>query len=76
MCCIQAAIAVALSYGCEVFTTVGSQEKKDFLQKAFPQLKDRNFSNSRDLSFEYHILKETKGKGRVANLFFYKEMNI
>ncbi|GFO47692.1 fatty acid synthase-like [Plakobranchus ocellatus] len=59
----QAAIAVALSYGCEVFTTVGSHEKKEYLKKVFPQLKDRNFSNSRDLSFEYHILKETNGKG-------------
>ncbi|XP_005094185.1 fatty acid synthase [Aplysia californica] len=59
----QAAIAVALSYGCEVFTTVGSTEKREYLKQIFPQLKDRNFSNSRDLSFEYHILKETNGEG-------------
>lgn len=59
----QAAIAVALSYNCEVFTTVGSEEKKEYLKKVFPQLKDRNFSNSRDLSFEYHVLNETNGKG-------------
>lgn len=59
----QAAIAVALSYGCEVFTTVGSEEKKEYLKKIFPQLKDRNFGNSRDLSFEYHILQETNGEG-------------
>ena len=65
-CVFQAAIAVALSYGCEVFTTVGSEEKRQFLKKAFPQLKDRNFSNSRDLSFEYDILRETNGKGKIS----------
>uniref|UniRef100_A0A0B7B942 Enoyl reductase (ER) domain-containing protein n=1 Tax=Arion vulgaris TaxID=1028688 RepID=A0A0B7B942_9EUPU len=40
----QAAISVALSYGCEVFTTVGSKEKKEYLKSIFPQLQDRNFS--------------------------------
>lgn len=59
----QAAISIALGYGCEVYTTVGSVEKKNFLKQKFPQLKDHNFSNSRDLSFEKHILTVTKGKG-------------
>ncbi|XP_055874982.1 fatty acid synthase-like [Biomphalaria glabrata] len=59
----QAAISVALSYGCEVFTTVGSNEKKEYLKSIFPQLTDRNFSNSRDTSFEHDILRETKGLG-------------
>lgn len=31
----QAAIAIALSRGCEVFTTVGTAEKKAFLQKRY-----------------------------------------
>lgn len=43
----QAAIAIALSMGCTVYTTVGSQEKRDFLKKKFPQLTDVNFANSR-----------------------------
>ncbi|XP_077508101.1 fatty acid synthase-like [Amblyomma americanum] len=59
----QAAISVALSMGCTVFTTVGSQEKREFLMRRFPQLKERNFANSRDLSFERHVLKETRGRG-------------
>ncbi|CAL1537406.1 unnamed protein product [Lymnaea stagnalis] len=59
----QAAISVALSYGCEVFTTVGSNEKKEYLKSVFPQLQDRHFSNSRDISFEHDILRETNGKG-------------
>ncbi|XP_049273338.1 fatty acid synthase-like [Rhipicephalus sanguineus] len=59
----QAAIAIALSMGCTVFTTVGSQEKKDFLKRRFPALQERNFSNTRDLSFEEHVMCETEGRG-------------
>lgn len=59
----QAAIAVALSMGCEVYTTVGNKDKKAYLQRIFPQLKDRNFSNSRDTHFEYDILRATNGRG-------------
>lgn len=35
----QAAINVAFHYGCEVFTTVGTAEKRAFIKKLFPQLK-------------------------------------
>ncbi|XP_058792836.1 fatty acid synthase [Phymastichus coffea] len=59
----QASIAIALHMGCKVFTTVGSQEKRDFLKKTFPQLNDRNIGNSRDTSFEQLILNETDGRG-------------
>lgn len=54
---------MALHYGCEVFTTVGSQQKKDYLKQRFPQLQDRNFANSRDKTFEWDILRATGGKG-------------
>lgn len=59
----QAAIAIALSYGCEVFTTVGSEEKRNFLKKRFPQLTDKHFSNSRTTEFEWHIRQVTNGRG-------------
>ncbi|KAK8766021.1 hypothetical protein V5799_007202, partial [Amblyomma americanum] len=59
----QAAISVALSMRCTVFTTVGSKEKREFLKRRFPQLEDRNIANSRDLSFEEHVRRETKGRG-------------
>ncbi|KAL1450943.1 hypothetical protein WDU94_003249 [Cyamophila willieti] len=59
----QAAISIALHMGCTVFTTVGSKDKRDFLKKKFPQLTDKNFANSRDTSFEQHILRETNGRG-------------
>lgn len=59
----QAAIAIALSLGCRVFTTVGSAEKRAYLQSRFPQLKDTSFANSRDTSFEQHVLRHTAGKG-------------
>ncbi|CAG4931996.1 unnamed protein product [Colias eurytheme] len=59
----QAAINVALHYGCEVFTTVGTAEKRAFIKKLFPQLKDSHIGNSRDTSFEDMIRRETNGKG-------------
>ena len=59
----QAAIAVALHHGCEVFTTVGSQAKRDYLKQRFHQLSDKSFANSRDRTFEWDILRATKGKG-------------
>lgn len=59
----QAAISIALHHRCEVYTTVGSAEKKQYLKERFPQLKDEHFSNSRDLSFQRDIMKATKGKG-------------
>ncbi|GFS84466.1 fatty acid synthase, partial [Nephila pilipes] len=59
----QAAIAIALHFGCEVFTSVGTEEKKEFLKKRFPSLQEKHFCNSRDLSFERHILNATDGEG-------------
>ncbi|XP_044740690.1 fatty acid synthase-like [Chrysoperla carnea] len=58
-----AAIHVALHYGCEVFTTVGTQEKRDYIKKLFPQIKDSHIGNSRDTSFEQMIMFETNGRG-------------
>ncbi|XP_073345432.1 fatty acid synthase isoform X2 [Pagrus major] len=59
----QAAIAIALSRKCKVFTTVGSMEKQAYLQERFPLLSAEAFANSRDTSFEQHILLHTQGKG-------------
>ncbi|ELT99721.1 hypothetical protein CAPTEDRAFT_89190 [Capitella teleta] len=59
----QAAIAIALRHGCEVFTTVGSQKKKQYLKERFPSLQDCHFSSSRDCTFRKDILKATRGKG-------------
>uniref|UniRef100_A0A671PGD7 Fatty acid synthase n=1 Tax=Sinocyclocheilus anshuiensis TaxID=1608454 RepID=A0A671PGD7_9TELE len=59
----QAAIAIALSMRCRVFTTVGSGEKKAYLQEIFPQLMAESFANSRDASFEQHVMLQTQGKG-------------
>ncbi|XP_049271384.1 fatty acid synthase [Rhipicephalus sanguineus] len=59
----QAAISIALSMGCTVFTTVGSKEKRELLLRRYQQLENRNIAYSRDCSFETHVLQETKGKG-------------
>ncbi|XP_041972481.1 fatty acid synthase-like [Aricia agestis] len=60
----QAIISVALAFGCEVFATVSSYSKKQFLKKVYPQLKDDHIiDHSRDLNFVYDILRATNGKG-------------
>jgi len=59
----QAAIAIALSMNCRVYTTVGSSDKKELLKQLFPTLKEENFANSRDTSFEQHIMEQTQGQG-------------
>lgn len=58
-----AAIQVALAYGLEVFTTVGSDEKKKYLLERYPNLKVENIGNSRDASFEQMVCVNTRGKG-------------
>ena len=58
-----AAIRTALVYGLDVYTTVSTEEKKAFLLKTFPELKEDQIGNSRDTSFEHMIKLHTKGKG-------------
>ncbi|KAL7024910.1 hypothetical protein ACKWTF_013247 [Chironomus riparius] len=58
-----AAIRVAFAYGLEVFTTVSTEEKKNYLLNEFPELKRENIGNSRDTSFEGMIMKQTRGNG-------------
>lgn len=48
---------------------LGSAEKQAYLQERFPQLSPESFANSRDTSFEQHILHHTQGKGEFCFLF-------
>lgn len=59
----QAAINVALHAGCTVFTTVGTQEKRQFIRQTFPQIPDSHIGNSRSTSFEEMVMRETNGRG-------------
>nr|XP_022920511.1 fatty acid synthase-like [Onthophagus taurus] len=59
----QAAINIATNIGCKIFTTVGTKEKRDFIQKNFPQINSNHIGDSRSTSFEQMIFKETNGKG-------------
>ncbi|XP_053209039.1 fatty acid synthase-like isoform X2 [Panonychus citri] len=59
----QAAISLCLARGCQVFTTVSTDEKRNFLKSMFPQLVDSCFADSRSIQFEEHILRQTNGRG-------------
>lgn len=59
----QAAINLALFEGCQVFTTVGTPEKRKFIRDKFPQIPDSHIGNSRDCSFKQLVMRETNGRG-------------
>ncbi|KAI1150680.1 polyketide synthase [Nemania diffusa] len=58
----QAVIQLAQREGAEVFATVGSLEKRDFLQKTYGLPRDHIFS-SRDLTFKAGLMRMTNGRG-------------
>ena len=58
----QSAINICKHYECDIFVTVGTEEKKRFLMNEFNIPENRIFS-SRDILFKYKIKKMTKGKG-------------
>ncbi|KAI1425063.1 polyketide synthase [Xylaria sp. FL1777] len=58
----QAVIQLAQREGAEVFATVGSLEKRDFLEKTYGLPRDHIFS-SRDLTFKTGLMRMTKGRG-------------
>ncbi|KAL8912989.1 MAG: hypothetical protein Q9171_002120 [Xanthocarpia ochracea] len=58
----QAAIQLAQREGAEIFVTVGSIEKRDFLEKTYALPRDHIFS-SRDLTFKDGVLRMTGGRG-------------
>ncbi|KAK4227024.1 putative polyketide synthase [Podospora fimiseda] len=58
----QAAVMLAQRVGAEVFVTVGSEEKKQFVKEKFGIEEDHIFS-SRDISFAEGIMDVTNGKG-------------
>ncbi|KAL2867458.1 type I polyketide synthase [Aspergillus lucknowensis] len=58
----SAAIQIAQLAGAEIYATVGSEEKKDYLVNTFNISRDRIF-NSHDSSFLQDILAATDGRG-------------
>lgn len=43
---------------------LGSAEKRAYLLQRFPQLLGESIANSRDTTFEQHVLLHTQGKGQ------------
>ncbi|KAI3319763.1 polyketide synthase [Xylariaceae sp. AK1471] len=58
----QAAIQLAQREGAEIFATVGSLEKRDFIEKTYGISRDHIFS-SRDLTFRSGVMRMTNGRG-------------
>ena len=58
----QAALMLAQASNADIFATVGSQEKKEFLMRNF-QISEKRIFYSRDTSFAQDILDATNGRG-------------
>ena len=60
----QAAISVALSYNCKVFTTVETKEEREYLMTRFPgKLFEESFLNLYEEYFDKKVMRYTQGKG-------------
>ena len=59
----QAAINICLSLNCQLFITIGSEEKKQFLIKQFPELINCHFFSSHEIQFKTEIMRITNGLG-------------
>lgn len=59
----QAAVNIALHFNCEIFVSVGNEEKIRFIREHFPQIALGHIGNCRDTTFEQTILRATKGRG-------------
>ncbi|XP_063924636.1 fatty acid synthase-like [Zophobas morio] len=58
-----AALNVCLHYKCDIYATVGSEKKRAYLNKHYPQIPNNHIGNSRDTSFEQMIKRETESRG-------------
>ncbi|CAG2101211.1 unnamed protein product [Medioppia subpectinata] len=58
----QAAINVCQHYGCDIYATVGTEEKKQFLINTYKILENKIFS-SRSIEFKSQVMRSTAGRG-------------
>ena len=58
----QSAINICKHYECDIYVTVGNEEKKRFIVEEFG-IPEQNILSSRDIQFKYKIMEMTKGKG-------------
>ena len=58
----QSAINICKHYECDIYVTVGNEEKKRFIVEEFG-IPEKNIFSSRDVQFKYKIMEATKGKG-------------
>ena len=58
----QSAINICKHYECDIYVTVGNEEKKRFIAEEF-RIPENHIFSSRDVQFKYKILELTKGRG-------------
>lgn len=61
----QAALAIAIDYNCNIFTTVESQSQLEYTQKRFPQINPKQILFNNDAFFEFSVMRATRGRGKL-----------
>ncbi|KAF5292080.1 hypothetical protein FQR65_LT11346 [Abscondita terminalis] len=56
-------INVCLHFHCNIFVTVGSSVKRNYLRTLYPDIPDFHIGCSRDTTFEQMVMKHTGGRG-------------
>ncbi|KAK3760849.1 hypothetical protein RRG08_034691 [Elysia crispata] len=72
----QAAITVALSHGCEVFTLTRNQDDVAALLASCPRLKEKHIYSNKDVTFERAVLIDTARKGVDVVLNFNNDSTL
>ncbi|CAG2109550.1 unnamed protein product [Medioppia subpectinata] len=58
----QSAIIICQYYNCDIYVTVGTEEKKQFLMNEY-NIPEKKIFSSRDVTFKYKIKELTDGRG-------------
>ncbi|KAF5292076.1 hypothetical protein FQR65_LT11342 [Abscondita terminalis] len=66
-------INVCMHFNCDLFVTVGSKQKQNYLRRLYPAIPDSHIGCSRDTTFEQMIMKQTKGRGVDVVINFLTE---
>ncbi|CAG2108741.1 unnamed protein product [Medioppia subpectinata] len=68
----QSAINICKHYECDIYVTVGNDEKKQFLMNEY-NIPENKIFNSRDILFKNQIMEATEGKGVDVVLNYYRD---
>ncbi|KAJ9584285.1 hypothetical protein L9F63_021354, partial [Diploptera punctata] len=71
----QAAITLALSFGCTVYTTVSNQDQAKFIRQKFPQMQENHIIRLKQCNKEVLLMTKGRGVNIILNTISGKNIN-